>query len=366
MKIQLPFLVRLVLVLLSIVLIYAMLCVGAEVFIPLFFSLLAAIFLHPVVVFLHRRLHLPEGLAIGLSVFGFLALLGGLVYLLSFQIVAFSQDFPLLQEKVMAWAGNLQAWAARRYRINASDQAGYLARVSSGFLAGAASTVAALAVSVVSFLFWTVLVFIYTFFILYHRRLLVRFLVSLFPPRHQRTVKHTILETRTVTNGFVQGLLIELAAVATASCTALGILGVRYALLLGLLTAVLNVVPYIGFIIALSLTGLLTLVHHSPATALTACALLFALHLLDANILVPRVIGRRVRMNPLVTLVAVLVGGMLWGIAGLFLAIPLSALLKIVFSHVPELQPWSMVMGKETDAPPEGDLINEPTPAPES
>jgi predicted PurR-regulated permease PerM len=362
MEIKLPFYARLTFVLLCIVLVYAMLAVGRGVFVPLVFSGLTAIFLHPVVQFLRRKTRMSEGAAIAISVFGFLAMLGGLLYLLSFQMVAFSQDFPVLQQKVTHWATQLQAWAAKKYRINTADQADYLSTVSAGFLSGAASTVAALFVGIVAFLFWTVLVFIYTFFILLHRRLLVRFVVALFPMKFRRDVKHSILETQVVTNGYVQGLIIELLIVATVSCVGLSILGIKYALLLGLLTAVLNLLPYLGFLVAISLTALVTLVHHSPATAITACAILFVLHLLDANVLAPRIIGHRVRMNPFATLVAILIGGAVWGIAGLFLAIPLSALVKIVFSHVYSLQPWAMVMGKEEDAPPEGELENEPTP----
>ncbi len=361
-----PYYARLAFILLCIVLSYLILSVGSSVLIPIAFALLVSIILHPLVGFLQRRAHLPELLAIGLAVVGFLLFLVGLVYVLSFQVADFSQDFPVLQQKVMSWSTHLQKWAERRYHLTVRDQASYFQKVSGTLMSGVAATVGALVLSLSHFLFWTAIVFIYTFFMLSHRRLLVRFLAALFPAQHRLTVRHSIMETRRVINGYVLGLITELVIVTAASTGALLLLGVQYAFLLGLLAGVLNIIPYLGFITALTLAGLVTLVHHSPVMALTVCGVLFGIHLLDANVLAPRVIGGRVRMNPFATLVGLFIGGLIWGIPGLFLAIPLTAIVKVIFSHVEALQPWAMVMGTEADAPPEGDLLNEPTPLQEA
>ena len=359
---QQPYYARLAFVLLCIVLSYLILTVAASVLIPLAFAFLVSLILHPAVQFLRRRTRLPDGWAIAVAVLGFLGLLVGLIYVLSFQIADFAQDFPALREKVMFWANQAQVWAERNYNVTVQDQESYFQKVSGTLMSGAAATVGALVFSLGNFLFWTVIVFIYTFFILQYRQLLARFVASLFPSEHRLTVGDSLVETRGVINGYVQGLLTEPVIVTVVSTVALLILGVRYAFLLGLLAGVLNVIPYIGFITALSLTGLLSLVHHSPLMALAACATLFGIHLLDANLLAPRIIGGRVRMNPLATLIGVFVGGLVWGIPGLFLAIPFTAVLKVVFSHVEYLQPWAMVMGTEATAPPPGKLVNEPQP----
>lgn len=357
-----PYYARLAFILICIVCSYLILTVAASVLIPLAFAFLVSLILHPAVQFLHHRLHLKDGLAIAVAVLGFLALLVGIIYVLSFQIADFAQDFPALRDKVMLWAQQGQVWAERNYNLTVQDQESYFQKVSGTLMSGAAATVGALVLSLSNFLFWTVIVFIYTFFILQYRQLLARFIASLFQSEHRPLVGDSLVETRGVINGYVQGLLTETVIVTVASTIALLILGVRYAFLLGLLAGVLNVIPYIGFITALSLTGLLSLVHHSPLMALAACATLFGIHLLDANLLAPRIIGGRVRMNPLATLIGVFVGGLIWGIPGLFLAIPLTAVIKVVFSHVAWLQPWAMVMGTEADAPPPGELVNEPEP----
>ncbi len=355
-----PYYARLAFSLVCIVFSYLILTVGSSVLIPIAFAFLVSLVLHPLVQLLRRRLHLPDTLAIAFAVVGFLGLLVGLIYLLSFQIADFTQDFPALRDKVMIWSRQGQVWAERSYNLTVQDQESYFQKVSGALMSGAAATVGAFVLTLGHFLFWTAIVFIYSFFILRYRRLISRFLTSLFPAEHRLSVNHSMLETRKVINGYVQGLLTETVIVTAASTAGLMILGVRYAFLLGLLAGVLNIIPYIGFITALTLTGLLTLVHHSPLMALAACSILVGIHLLDANVLAPRVIGGRVRMNPLATLIGVFVGGLVWGIPGLFLAIPLTAVTKVIFSHVESLRPWAMVMGTEDDAPPPGELENEP------
>ncbi len=359
-----PYYARLAFILLSIVLSYLILTVGDSVLIPIAFAFLVALVLLPVVNFLRRKARFPDGLAIAVSVVGLLLFLIGIVYLLSFQIADLSQDFPALQDKVALWTKQLQSWGQQRYHLTARDQKSYLQKVSDTLMSGAASTAGALALSLGHFLFWTAITFIYAFFILSFRKLIIRFITSLFPSEHRLVVRRSFLETKKVVNGYVQGLLTETVIVAIAVTLSLSLMGIQYAFLLGLLAGVLNIIPYLGFISVLVFTGLLTLVHHPPATALLACVVLLVIHLLDSNVLAPRVIGGRVRMNPLATLICIFIGELIWGLSGLFLAIPFAAVLKVVFSHVEGLQPWAMVMGTEADAPAQGDLLNEPEPVP--
>lgn len=359
-----PYYARLAFILMCIVLSYLILTVGNSVLIPVAFAFLVALVLLPVVTFLRLKARLPDGLAIAISVVGLLLFLIGLVYLLSFQIADLSQDFPLLRDKIALWIEQLQKWGRHRYNLTLRDQQSYIQKMSGAVMSGAAATAGAFALALGHFLFWTAIVFVYAFFILTYRRLISRFITSLFPSQHRLTVRRSLLETRKVVNGYVLGLLTETVIVAAAVTISLSLLGIRYAFLLGLLAGVLNIIPYLGFISVLVFTGLLTLVHHSPPTALLACVVMSVIHLLDANLLAPRVIGGRVRMNPLATLIGLFIGELIWGIPGLFLAIPLAAVMKVIFSHVEALQPWAMVMGTQADAPPPGELRNEPEPLP--
>src|SRR5690606_37343215 len=74
-------------------------------------------------------------------------------------------------------------------------------------------------------------------------------------------------------------------------------------------------------------------------------------HFIDANIILPRIVGSRVQMNPLATIVAVISGSIIWGIPGMFLFIPLTAIVKVVFERVESLKPWAMLIGTDSDKP---------------
>ncbi len=111
--------------------------------------------------------------------------------------------------------------------------------------------------------------------------------------------------------------------------------------------ALLNVIPYLGFYTATAICMLVTFVNSSASAALQAGIGLFVVHLIDANILFPRIIGGRVKMNPFVTIIAVIVGERLWGIPGMFLFIPVVGIIKLICERVEELKVWSILIGVE-------------------
>jgi AI-2 transport protein TqsA len=132
--------------------------------------------------------------------------------------------------------------------------------------------------------------------------------------------------------------------------TALAVLGIQYALLLGVMSAVLNIIPYLGIYSSIAITVLITFANNTPAHAFQAGLVLFIMHVLDANILMPRIVGARVKMNPFITILAVVVGELVWGIPGMFLFIPITGMLKLICDRVEGLEAWGMLMGVD-DAP---------------
>lgn len=344
-ELRFPLYAKVALTLLSIVLIIHLLVIGKGIFVPLLFSLLIAFLLYPVAKNLEKR-GMGKYMAAFVALTGFVVAVVCVAYFIIFQIIAFSQDIPLIEQKITSWIDGAQAYIIREYQINSNQQLEYLRQMTNNMTNYATDYLGALFIGVTEFLFWTVLVFVYTYFILTHRRLLLHFIMRLFPREHRMKARGVVMETRVVTNYYLQGLFIEFVVVAVANSLVFYALGIDYALLLGVIGALLNIIPYLGIIIACLLTALVTLAHGSPAMAIQATAALFILHILDANILLPRVIGMKMKMNTLITIISVLVGSVLWGVSGMFLAIPISAMLKMVFDHVEALQPWGMVMGE--------------------
>jgi predicted PurR-regulated permease PerM len=164
-------------------------------------------------------------------------------------------------------------------------------------------------------------------------------------------VLEVIMETKGMINAYVLGLLIEMAVVGVANCATLLILGVPYAVLLGVMSAVLNIIPYLGIYSSIVVCMLVTFANTSANLAIEVGLALFIIHLLDSNILFPRVVGGRVKMNPFISIIAVVVGQSLWGVPGMFLFIPIVGMMKLVCDRVEGLQAWGLLIGVD-DTPP--------------
>lgn len=144
------------------------------------------------------------------------------------------------------------------------------------------------------------------------------------------------------------GLLLEAIVVAILNTTALLIIGVKYAVVLGVLGAILNLLPYIGGLIAILLPVLMaTVTTEGYSMQLYIIIAYFIIQFIDNNILVPRIVSSKVQLNALISILAVLLGGALWGFGGMFLSIPTVAILKIIFDRIDDLKPWGELLGDE-------------------
>ena len=346
--VKLPFYLRLTSVLISIVLILFLMHEGSSIIIPLFFSLLIALLLLPLTRWLESR-KFSRPLSAITSILLFIIFIGGVLYFLGAQLYDFSRDLPQIGTRMQSWIEDLQTWISTRYHVDASHQLEYLNGLAMDLARYASVFAQALLLAVGGFAIWTVFVFIFSFFILTHRQLLQEFVKRLFRDEDQPMVHEVLLATRVLANRYVMGLLIEMIFVATLNVIALYLFGIRYALMLGILAAVLNIIPFLGIYTATLISALITLGNSTPNAALAVIVILLVIHFIDANMLMPRIVGRSVRMNPLITLVAVLAGNLIWGISGTFLFIPLAGILKIIFGSVEGFKPWALLMGTTDD-----------------
>jgi predicted PurR-regulated permease PerM len=208
--------------------------------------------------------------------------------------------------------------------------------------------VGATVLSLSSVLLFLLFTFIYTFFFLLYRGLIMKFLESVFLDENKKTVHDIIGQVQYMIRKYIVGLLIEMAIIAGAVSAAFSVMGLRYAILLGLITGLFNVIPYVGILSALAISSVVTLgTSPDSSRVIWVAVTLVVTHLVDSNVLLPLIVGSKVRINALVTVLGVVVGEMIWGIPGMFLSIPVIAVLKIVFDRVDGLQPWGIILGDE-------------------
>lgn len=331
---------------LSVVLILFLLYIGSTIIIPLLFAVFISVILFPLTRFF-ESIGMWRSLAAFISIILFLLALTTVIYFLSQQVVSFSKDIPTLEAKLTETLHHFQHWIYVHYRINNTQQMSYLSKSASNILNNVTNSVGNIFLYITNTIIWIIFTIIYTFFMLYHRKLMVRFLLALFRPQDRTQVLEVIMETKSVINSYILGLLIEMGIVATLNSVILALLGVPYSLFIGILAAILNIIPYLGIYTATALSLLITFASGTTTQVLETGLVLISIHIFDANIMMPRIVGGRVKMNPFITIVAVLLGDMLWGIPGMFLFIPLTAIIKIISERVEALKPWAILIGEE-------------------
>ncbi|MGE5520545.1 MAG: AI-2E family transporter [Candidatus Dadabacteria bacterium] len=318
---------------------------GKVLFIPLFFALLIAILLYPLSRFFERWLR--KAFAAIISVLLFITLLALVVYFFTRELISFLKDLPKIQANFNQLIQNLQEWVAFKFNVDTSVQSDYIRKSVGGLTSNMISSVGNTFISIIELIVLFAFFLIFTYFILDHRNLLKRFVLSFFDHEHKMKVNQVINSTRTMINHYVLGLLTEMAILFTLILLILIIMGVKYALLIAVIAAIFNIIPYLGIYIAATFAMLITLTSATPNLAIEVGISFIIVHFVDANILMPHIVGGRVRINPLITIVAVITGKLIWGIPGMFLFIPLTAIIRIISENVPELKPWSILIGEE-------------------
>jgi predicted PurR-regulated permease PerM len=271
------------------------------------------------------------------------------LYFISSQIISFRNDLPALVTQFNTTLDSIQIWIKHRFHMTSTGMKQLVNSAKDQTLSSTGSIVGSTVSSLSNTLLYAVLIPIYTFLLLLYRGLVVRFLIRSFLEEHSAKVYDILGKTRHVIKSYIVGLLIEMAIVAFLNCTLFFIIGVKYALLLGVIAAMLNLIPYLGIFSALVLSVLITFTTNSPTVVLELAIALVSVHLVDSNILLPRVVGSKVRINALATILGVVVGSMLWGIPGMFLAVPIVAILKVIFDGVASLEPWGILLGDDRD-----------------
>jgi len=343
-----PFYLKLACVLLSLIALCGIVIVAKELLSPLIFSCLFAILLLPLADFLEKRLKLRRSAAAMVAVLLLLGAIALILYVIGGQLAGLAADWPRFQAQLQGAVTQLQGWVAQTFHINADRQLTYVHAAADKLVSSGTAVVGATLMSLSSLLLFFVFTFIYTFFFLLYRRLILKFLESVFLEENKPLVHDIIEEVQYIIRKYITGLLLEMVIVAAVVCTAFWAVGIPYPLLLGLLTALFNIIPYIGIFTALLLSTLITF-----ATAATAGKVLLVIitlvltHLVDSNILLPLIVGSKVRINALITVLGVIIGEMIWGIPGMFLSIPVIAVLKIIFDRVDSLHAWGILLGDE-------------------
>ena len=350
-SISLPFVAKLTLVLLSIIMLGYLAILGKTLLAPLLFSLLMAFLLLPFGNFLERKLRFKRSFAAITAVILMIAVLYGILYFLGNQLGELWADWPLLVKQVTVAFHDIQIWISKTFHINAYKQQSYLTDGFEKSLATSAIVIGTTILTLSSSLLFLAFTLLFTFFILNYRSLLYNFLSAVFAEEHKTKVSEIVKEIQRIIRKYVTGLFLQMLIVSLLMMVTLSLLDVKYAILLGLIAGIFNIIPYLGISTALLISALITFATAGASQALFVVFAFIGIHTLDGNILMPLVVGSKVKINALFAFIGIIIGEMIWGISGMFLCIPYLAMLKIIFERVEGLKPWGALLGEENRIP---------------
>lgn len=350
-KLVLPFYLKLLSTLLILICLGYIALIGQPVLEPLLFALLVSTILLPPAKFLENRLNFPRSLSCIVSILLFLLSVAILFFVLGSQLSRLSEDWPAFQQQLQDSIKELQKWITAKYGIKYKEQVSYLDKAMTDSLGAGTSMLGQTILSISSTVLLFVFTLLYTFFLLYYRTHISTFFVRLFHENHKPVVLEIFEQVQFIVKKYMLGLLIQIILVSGMAFAAYSLIGIKYAIMLALITGIFNIIPYIGIASSALLTCLITFATSSGSHVLFVIIAIVVIHLIDSNFIMPKVVGSKVQINSLIALLGLVIGELLWGISGMFLSIPVIAIIKIVFDRVETLNVWGYLLGEEEEEP---------------
>ncbi len=337
---QIPSLLKyLQIILISAVLLYF----GKTLFIPLFFGLLIAIVMYPICKWLEQH-GWNRPLAITVCLLIVALLFAGLLALLVWQVKTFSKDVPAMINRLEGAVHEFQKWIAVNFGAANNIQYNWGEKLTGAIGSALQSTLE----TTVNTLFILFLTPVYTALFMYHRKVFVQYLKSITPAKYQHQLDAILQQTIHTYFNYIKGMVLVYLFVGILNSIGLLALGVKHAVLFGMLCAIMTIIPYIGiFLSALLPISVIWMDTGNVWYPIGVVAIFSFVQYLEANVIFPKVVGTQLNVSTFAMLVAIIAGGIIWGVAGMVLFIPFVAILKIATENIEEWKPLNLLLSRK-------------------
>lgn len=290
-----------------------------------------------------ERMKLPKGLAVFVSLLTLVLLITVLFALLGWKISELINDVTLIKQKAITTFNNTQQYIFSHLGISVAQQSQIL-KDEQPSIGG----IMQMMLGSVTYLFTNfLLVLAYVFFLLYYRGHIKNFLLKLTAPTQQHEMEQVISTSTFVSQQYLLGLSKMIACLWVMYGIGFSIIGVQNALFFAILCGLLEIVPFVGNITGTTLTVLVAALHGGNFTLLGGIVITYGIvQFTQGWFLEPLILGPQVKINPLFTIIALVLGELVWGIPGVILAIPLTAIFKIICDHIESLKPYGFLIGE--------------------
>ena len=342
---KLPFYAKVTIFLVGLVAFISIMYFAKSIIVPIVFAVVIAMVLQPVVNFF-IRLKINRVFAIVITMLLTFIVIAGFGMLLISQASRFGESWPILVEKFTAIINQNIADAADYFNKDPQKIHDWIAKTQGELITSSTAAIGQTLVHLGNGLVILLLIPFYIFMMLFYKPIILEFIVRVSKTNYESHVRGIVSQIKTVIQRYLVGLVIEAGLMALMNTTALLMLGIEYAVILGILAALLNIIPYIGGIIAVALPMMVALVTKpSPWYAFYILAAYYVIQLIDNNYIVPYIVASKVKINALFSVIIVLVGNALWGVPGMFLAMPLLAIVKLICDQIEPLKPYGFLLG---------------------
>lgn len=345
-----PYLKALSVMLFIIVLIF-FLIVGKSLLIPLFMGGFFAILFIPLTNWLEKK-KVPRVLSTIIALLLMITMVGGLISFVIGNVTGFTKDFENVSGRVQQVAQQIDAWTIATFGIDENLEEKATSEYILSLLDQNSKSISDFLFKTVGSLSGVILIPLFMFFFLLYRDHLTHVMVSIYRDQDSTLVKLRITGLRKVILNYIVGVGKVMVILAILNITAYTALGIKHAIFFGIIGAILNIIPYVG-----PFFGVLLPVFYSFLTKdslfypIAILVIYQVIQMVEGNYLTPKIVGGNVNLNAFVTLLGLLVGGTIWGVAGMILAIPVMAILREIFGFNESTKPFALLLGEEKEEP---------------
>ncbi|MFC4815636.1 MULTISPECIES: AI-2E family transporter [unclassified Flavobacterium] len=336
--------------LVSLIAIVFILYVMKPFLVPLLISVILSVMVYPIVLFLEQKLRFNRVLS-ALTVLLLLGIIiGTLIWLITGQISNFVSKSDLYTTKLTELYNGIFSYFESNFHLNKNQLMGQNEMKFETIIRNNFSKIGDFLSSSTSILSDLFLIPIYIFFFLLYRKFFVEFIHKAFPEKNNKFLNIILDKIYEVQKSYLLGLFTVMFIVGVLNTLGLLLLGIENAVFFGFLAALLLLIPYIGIIIGSLLPALVALATKDSAWySLGVIGVFGFVQFLEGNFITPKITGSKVSVNAFISIISLLLFSMLWGTAGMILALPITASLKIIFDHSPNLKAYGFLIGEPSE-----------------
>lgn len=273
--------------------------------------------------------------------------IGTIVFLLTWQLNDLTTNIEGMKQRVISLFQNLKEWINESFDISSKQQEEIIKEQGSGS-EGAGSMLASFAAGMLGAMVNMVLIIVYIYLFLYYRSRIKKFILKLVPFNQEPKAKKVLQQSTRVSQQYLSGLALMILALWIMYGIGFTLVGVENALFFAILCGILEIVPFVGNITGTSITVLAVIAQGGQTDQIIGVVVVYLIvQFLQTYILEPLIVGEQVNINPLFTIMVLVLGELIWGIAGMVLAIPLLGIVKIICDNIPALMPYGYLIGTD-------------------